>query len=148
MVSTKSTIVKANVRVYEDKGSLALRFSTKYNPIFEQLTGFTGRQKCMGLKMADTPQNWKRAQAIALQIEADLEHSDWSKLFDPTFAKYGIGDAKFAQKMGELVQMPQAKAAMTVGEMWEDYLVWKEGQVQPTTFKAKYQKTSRTQLKG
>jgi hypothetical protein len=43
----KAIEVKANVRVYEDKGSLALRFSTKYN-IFTQLTGFSGRQKCMG----------------------------------------------------------------------------------------------------
>lgn len=148
MVQSKSTAPKANVRVYEDKGSLALRFSTKYNPIFEELTGFKGRQKCMGLKMSDSPANWKKAQQIALQIEADLEHSDWNKLFDPTFAKYGIGDAKFAQKMGELIQMPQAKAAMTVGEMWEDYLVWKEGQVQPTTFKNFFQKLYTNAIKG
>ncbi|WP_449416891.1 tyrosine-type recombinase/integrase [Phormidium nigroviride] len=148
MVQSKSTAPKANVRVYEDKGSLALRFSTKYNPIFEELTGFKGRQKCMGLKMSDSPANWKKAQQIALQIEADLEHSDWNKLFDPTFAKYGIGDAKFAQKMGELVQLPTQKVAMTIGEMWEDYLIWKEGQVQPTTFKRKYKVTYTNALKG
>ncbi|MDB9515301.1 tyrosine-type recombinase/integrase [Kamptonema animale CS-326] len=148
MVQSKSAVPKANVRVYEDKGSLALRFSTKYNPIFEQLTGFKGRQKCMGLKLEAVPQNWKKAQQIALQIEADLEHSDWVKLFDPTFAKYGIGDAKFAQKMGELIQMPNQKVAMTVGEMWEDYLLWKEGQVECTTFKSKYQKTYSNAIKG
>lgn len=148
MVQSKSTAPKANVRVYEDKGSLALRFSTKYNPIFEELTGFKGRQKCMGLKMSDSPANWKKAQQIALQIEADLEHSDWNKLFDPTFAKYGIGDAKFAQKMGELVQLPTQKVAMTVGEMWEDYLIWKEGQVQPTTFKRKYEIGYTNAIKG
>ncbi|HLO47790.1 MAG TPA: tyrosine-type recombinase/integrase [Kamptonema sp.] len=148
MVSTKSALPKANVRVYEDKGSLALRFSTKYNPVFQQLTGFKSRQKCMGLGMADTPQNWKKAQAIALQIEADLEHSDWVKLFDPTFAKYGIGDAKFAQKLADVIQMPQTKTAMTVGEMWEDYLVWKEGQVQPTTFKGQFRSTYTNAIKG
>ncbi|MDF0551658.1 tyrosine-type recombinase/integrase [Kamptonema sp. UHCC 0994] len=148
MTQAKQAQPKINVRVYADKGSLALRFSTKYNLIFEQLTGFKGKQKCMGLGMADTPQNCKKAQQIALQIEADLEHSDWVKLFDPTFAKYGIGDAKFAQKMGELIQMPNQKVAMTVGELWEDYLLWKEGQVQPTTFKHNFLGSYTNALKG
>ena len=148
MTQAKSTQPKINVRVYADKGSLALRFSTKYNAIFEQLTGFKGKQKCMGLGIADDEKGWKKAQQIALQIEADLEHSDWVKLFDPTFAKYGIGDAKFAQKMGELIQMPTQKVAMTVGEMWEDYLLWKESQVQPTTFKRHFQTAFTNAIKG
>ncbi|WP_449420784.1 tyrosine-type recombinase/integrase [Phormidium nigroviride] len=148
MTQAKSTQPKINVRVYSDKGSLALRFSTKYNLIFEQLTGFKGKQKCMGLKMSDSPANWKKAQQIALQIEGDLEHPDWDKLFDPTWVKYGIGDTKYAQKMGELVQMPNQKPAMTVGEMWEDYLLWKEGQVQPTTFKRMFCTTYTNALKG
>ncbi|MDF0553395.1 tyrosine-type recombinase/integrase [Kamptonema sp. UHCC 0994] len=148
MTQAKQAQPKINVRVYADKGSLALRFSTKYNAIFEQLTGFKGKQKCMGLGIADDEKGWKKAQQIALQIEADLEHSDWVKLFDPTFAKYGIGDAKFAQKMGELIQMPNQKVAMTVGELWEDYLLWKEGQVQPTTFKRHFLAAFANAIKG
>jgi len=144
----KAVEIKANVRVYEDKGSLALRFSTKYNNIFTQLTGFSGRQKCMGLKMQDTPQNRKQAQAIALQIERDLEHPDWDKLFDPTFTKYGIGDAKFARQIADIIQLPNQKTAMTVGEMWEDYLDWKKGQVQPNTFEERYVKTYTYLTKG
>jgi integrase len=149
MSTTKKAVeVKANVRVYEDKGSLALRFSTKYNNIFTQLTGFSGRQKCMGLKMQDTPQNRKQAQAIALQIERDLEHPDWDKLFDPTFTKYGIGDAKFARQIADIIQLPNQQAAMTVGEMWDDYLEWKKTQVQPNTFELTYQGTFTNLIKG
>lgn len=148
MVQAKSPPPKANVRVYADKGSLALRFSTKYNPIFEQLSGFTGKQKCMGLGMADTEQSWKKAQQTALQIEADLEHSDWVKLFDPTFAKYGIGEAKYAQKLADVINLPTATPQMTVGELWEDYLNWKEGQVQPTTFKKHFKRTITNAIKG
>jgi integrase len=149
MSTTKKAVeVKANVRVYEDKGSLALRFSTKYNNIFTQLTGFSGRQKCMGLKMQDTPQNRKQAQAIALQIERDLEHPDWDKLFDPTFTKYGIGDAKFARQIADIIQLPNQQAAMTVGELWEDYLEWKKSQVQPNTFELDFCKTFTNLIKG
>jgi len=144
----KAVEIKANVRVYEDKGSLALRFSTKYNNIFTQLTGFSGRQKCMGLKMQDTPTNRKQAQAIALQIERDLEHPDWDKLFDPTFTKYGIGDAKFARQIADIIQLPNQKAAMTVGEMWDDYLAWKQTQVQPNTFEIQYKSTCTNLIKG
>jgi integrase len=149
MATAKKAIeVKANVRVYEDKGSLALRFSTKYNNIFTQLTGFSGRQKCMGLKMQDTPQNRKQAQAIALQIERDLEHPDWDKLFDPTFAKYGIGDAKFARQIADIIQIPNQQPQMTVGELWDGYLEWKKGQVQPNTFELTYQGTYSNLIKG
>jgi integrase len=140
--------IKANVRVYEDKGSLALRFSTKYNNIFTQLTGFSGRQKCMGLKMQDTPTNRKQAQAIALQIERDLEHPDWDKLFDPTFAKYGIGDAKFARQIADIIQLPNQQPQMTVGELWDDYLLWKKGQVQPNTFEVEFCRLYTNLIKG
>ena len=44
--------------------------------------------------------------------------------------------------------MPQVKASMTVGEMWEDYLVWKEWQVALTTFKNEYVRKRGNAIKG
>ncbi|MGE5657327.1 MAG: tyrosine-type recombinase/integrase [Actinomycetota bacterium] len=142
---------KASVVVYVDKGSLALRFSSKYNPIFEQLDGKpVKKQKCMGLGKlsADDPKNWKEAERIALEIEADLSHKDWVKLFDPTFAKYGLGEAKYVQKLAEVLQLPTATPQWTVGKLWEDYLTYKEGQLEPSTFQIHFQGTYTNALKG
>jgi len=148
MTSAKNQSPRCTIGVYSDKGSLRLSFSTRYNALLEQLGQSVRRQHTFALNLSDTEQNRKRATQVAIDIEADLQHKDWTKLFDPTFAKYGIGDAKFAQKMGELIQMPQAKVAMTVGELWEDYLLWKEGQVQPTTFKKHFKRTITNAIKG
>ncbi|TAG46170.1 MAG: hypothetical protein EAZ33_06490 [Oscillatoriales cyanobacterium] len=71
----------------------------------------------------DNPEDWKRASALAAQMEADLDHPEWEKLFDPTLAKYGIGGGKY----------------ITVGEMWEAYLQWKETTIEETTFKVTFQ---------
>lgn len=47
-----------------------------------------------------------------------------------------------------MLQLPTAQVQMTVGEMWEDYLVWKEPQLQPTTFKAAFLGTYTNALNG
>jgi hypothetical protein len=39
------------------------------------------------LEFKDIPSDWKRATRIAIDIEKDLEHKDWLKLFDPTLGK-------------------------------------------------------------
>ncbi len=98
--------------------------------------------------MKDTPDNWKKAQQIALTIEADLEHPDWDKLLDPTFSKYGIGNTKYKDKLVNILQLPSYVTEMTVGEMWEDYLIWKQPQLQPTTFLTTFAGTYTNVLKG
>ena len=97
--------------------------------------------------MKDTPENWQKAVAIAWRIEEDLQHSDWEKLFDPTFAKYGL-KTKYAAELKLAAPIPEPEPEMTVGAMWEDYLIWKSERVQPTTFQTKYLRTYLNLIKG
>jgi len=118
-----------DVSVYADKGSLNLRFPKRHSPVWETLDGksLKGKPKCLALGkhgFNDNPEDKKRALQIAIAMEADLDHPEWDKLFDPTLAKYGIGSAKYAQ-LAQVLQMPgtkQPEPEMTVGAMWEDYL--------------------------
>jgi integrase len=134
-----------DVTVYSDKGSLALRFPKRHNPLWEQLDGksLNGKPKCLGIGKygyKDNPEDWKRASQIAIALEADLDHPEWEKLFDPTLAKYGLGGGKYA-KLADVLQLPgtvQAKPEITVGEMWEAYLEWKKTVVEETTFKVRF----------
>jgi integrase len=140
--------------VYSDKGSLALRFPKRHTPLWEQLDGKPiPKLKTLGIGKygyKDTPEDWKRASQLAIAMEADLDHPEWDKLFDPTLAKYGIGSAKYA-KLADVLQLPGAKQPepeTTVGEMWEDYLLWKETQVEPTTFQISYRTKYTNIIKG
>jgi len=134
-----------DVTVYSDKGSLALRFPKRHNPLWEQLDGksLNGKPKCLGIGKygyKDNPEDWKRAAQLAIALEADLDHPEWEKLFDPTLAKYGLGGGKYA-KLADVLQMPgtkQPEPEITVGEMWEAYLEWKKTVVEETTFKVRF----------
>ncbi|MCC3471652.1 MAG: hypothetical protein JGK10_07465 [Microcoleus sp. PH2017_13_LAR_U_A] len=97
--------------------------------------------------MKDTPENFQKAIAIAWRIEEDLQHSDWQKLFDPTFAKYGL-KTKYAAELKLATPIPDPGPEMTVGTMWEDYLIWKQPQLQPTTFENNFLKTYTNIVKG
>lgn len=144
-----------DITIYSDKGSLALRFPKRHNPLWEQLDGksLKGKPKCLGIGKygyKDCPEDWKRASQLAIALEADLDHPEWEKLFDPTLAKYGLGGGKYA-KLADVLQMPgtkQAEPEITVGEMWEDYLIWKETQVEPTTFHDTYVGTYTNIIRG
>ena len=88
MIQVRNTAPQCGIKVYRDKGSLALRFPVKYNPIFEQLDHkIPEKQKCGGWKFKDIPSDWKRTTGIVIDIEKDLEHKDCLKLFDPTLGK-------------------------------------------------------------
>ncbi|MEG4852833.1 tyrosine-type recombinase/integrase [Microcoleus sp. B5-D4] len=137
----KSQSIPETIKVQSDNGSLRLQFSTKYNPIFG------GKRKHQGLGMKDTPDNWQKAIAIAYRIEGDLQHPDWQQLFDPSFAKYGL-KTKYAAELKLAAPIPEPEPEMTVGAMWEDYLEWKQPQLQPTTFKFRFQISFTNILKG
>jgi len=78
MAQARNTAPQCGIKVYQDKGSLALRFPVKYNPVFEQLDGKAiAKQKCLGLGLKYSEANWRRATQIAIDIENDLEHKDW-----------------------------------------------------------------------
>ncbi|MEZ2231265.1 tyrosine-type recombinase/integrase [Microcoleus sp.] len=135
-----------DIAVYADKESLALRFPKRHSPLWEKLDGksLKGKPKCLGIGKhgfsVDKPEDWKRASQIAIALEADLDHPEWEKLFDPTLAKYGLGGGKYA-KLAEILQLPgtaQVELELTVGQMWEAYLEWKKTVVEETTFKTVY----------
>ncbi|MEG4864498.1 MULTISPECIES: tyrosine-type recombinase/integrase [unclassified Microcoleus] len=155
MRADKRPQLDCDVVIYGDKGSLALRFPKRHSALWEALDGksLNGKPKCLGIGKygyKDNPDDRKRAAQIAIAIESDLDHPEWDKLFDPTLAKYGLGGGKYA-KMAEIIQMPgmaQLEPEITVGEMWEDYLVWKETQVEPTTFIGRYKVSYTNIIKG
>ncbi|MEG4320519.1 MULTISPECIES: tyrosine-type recombinase/integrase [unclassified Microcoleus] len=136
-----------DVSVYSDKGSLALRFPKRHSTLWELLDGksLKGKPKCLGIGKygySDTPEDWKRASQIAAAMEADLDHPEWEKLFDPTLAKYGLGGGKYA-KLADVLQLPgttQTVPEITVGAMWEAYLLWKKTTIEETTFDTTYKK--------
>lgn len=145
-----------DVKIYSDKGSLALRFPLRHNAFWEALDGksLKGKPKCLGIGKygfsADEPDDWKRATQIAIAMESDLDHPEWDKLFDHTLAKYGLGGGKYA-KLATITQLPGTVPALpetTVGEMWEDYLEWKQSQLEPSTYKTKFLKVYTNALKG
>jgi len=140
MTQARSNHVPDTIKVQSDNGSLRLQFSTQYNPIFG------GKRKHQGLGMKDTPDNWAKAVGIAWRIQEDLQHTDWQKLFDPSFAKYGL-KTKYAAELKLAAPIPQPEPEMTVGQMWEDYLIWKQPQLQPTTFEI-WRNTFTNALKG
>jgi hypothetical protein len=51
------------------------------------------------LEFKDISSDWKRATRIAIDLENDLEHKDWLKLFNPTLDKYGIANTKYKEKL-------------------------------------------------
>jgi len=139
MYAKNSNSTPDTVRVQADRDSLRLQFSTRYNPIFGD------KRKYQPLGMKDTPENRQKAEAIAYRIENDLLHPDWQQLFDPTFAKYGLKSQYAAL---QLAAPPVVEPEITVGAMWEDYLVWKRPKLEATTYQSKHEGVYSNLIKG
>ncbi|MCC3428495.1 MAG: hypothetical protein JGK12_32495 [Microcoleus sp. PH2017_01_SCD_O_A] len=97
-----------DITIGVDHGSLRLQFPSRHSPLWEALDGkpLKGKPKYLPLGRhgyKDNPEDWKRATQIAIAMEADLDHPEWEKLFDPTLAKYGIGGGKYA-KLADVLQ--------------------------------------------
>ena len=140
MYAKNGNITPDTVRVQADKGTLRLVFSTRYNPIFG------GKRKYQPLGMKDTPDNRAKAEAIAYRIENDLLHPDWQQLFDPTFAKYGLKSQYAALQLA--APIPEVEPEMTVGAMWEEYLIWKQPQLEATTYLTRFEGSFTNLIKG
>lgn len=149
-MQAKNTAPKPLVSVYAEKGVLAFRFSSKYNPLFEILDGKApAKQRTMGLGLRESPENWKLAQSAALRIERDLSDSEnWQILFDPTFVKYGLAVKYSAAALKLAAPIPEIEPEMTVGAMWEDYLLWKRKQLEETTYQLNFASTYTNVIKG
>jgi integrase len=149
-MQSKTTAPKPLVSVYAEKGVLAFRFSSKYNSLFEILDGKTPtKQRTMGLGLRESPENWKLAQSAALRIERDLSDSEsWQILFDPTFVKYGLAVKYTSAALKLAAPIPEPEPEMTVGAMWEEYLIWKRPQLEATTYQLRFCKTYTNLIKG
>ena len=75
----------------------------------------------------------------------DLLHPDWAELFDPTFAKYGLKSQYAAL---QLAAPPVVEPELTVGAMWEDYLLWKRPQLEETTYHSRFEGSYSNLIKG
>lgn len=150
MTQARSTAPKPLVSVYAEKGVLAFRFSSKFNSLFEILDGKApSKQKTMGLGLRESAENWKLAQSAALRIERDLSDSEnWQLVFDPTFVKYGLAVKYSSAALKLAAPIPEPEPEMTVGTMWEDYLTWKQPQLESTTFQMRYRGTYTNAVKG
>ena len=140
-MQAKNTAPKPLVSVYAEKGVLAFRFSSKYNSLFEILDGKAPtKQRTMGLGLRESPENWKLAQSAALRIERDLSDSEsWQILFDPTFVKYGLAVKYTSAALKLVAPIPEVEPEITVGAMWDEYLIWKKTTIEETTFLKQYQ---------
>jgi len=139
MYAKNSDSTSDTVKVTADRDSLRIVFSTRYNPIFGD------KRKYQPLGMKDTPENRQKAEAIAYRIENDLLHPDWQILFDPTFAKYGLKSQYAAL---QLAAPPVVEPEITVGAMWEDYLLWKRPQLEVTTYTPRFEGSYSNLIKG
>ncbi|WP_293144747.1 MULTISPECIES: tyrosine-type recombinase/integrase [unclassified Microcoleus] len=140
-----------DVKVTIDRGSIRLSFPKRHTPLWELMDGKSRKGKPKYLYLgkagfsASDPTDVRRAELIAAQMEDDLDHPEWEKLFDRTLEKYGLAGllgGKYA-KLADVLQLPgvvQAQPEITVGTMWEAYLEWKRTVIEETTFKVTYEK--------
>jgi len=59
-----------------------------------------------------------------------------------------VGNTKYKDKLPNVLQLPSYVAEMTVGDMWDDYLICKESRVQPTTFNLRSSRAYTYPFKG
>lgn len=90
---------------------------------------YGGKQKYLTLGMADTPENYKLAEAKAKQIESDIAY----ERFDPTLAKYR------PQTYLELVEPArETPKQLKLGELWDMYVEYKSKSIAVSTLKNTY----------
>lgn len=125
----------SQVKVSTDKGYLRLQFSCSLSRAF-----YGRRQFFRPLGRRDTEQNRQWAEAIALRIQADLDHPD--KLFDPSLDKY-LGIAV------EDYNWTPPSQSLTLGELWQEYIEYKYrlGKIAETTYRTRYKRTFSNWLK-
>lgn len=85
---------------------------------------FGGRQKFLYLNLADTPENWKLAEAKAQLIESDIRF----ERFDATLKKYK------PQTHLTVIETVKPKPEPTLTQLFAKYLVFKKPTLKPTTF--------------
>jgi len=129
----KVSTMSGRVKITCDKGYLRLQFPTALS---RKLYG--KRQFFKGLGRQDTPENHEWAERIAARIQADLDHPDCEKLFDPALSKYF--DIKVTTNV---VLHPATIDAIELKDIWIEFVDYKRksGQISETTYKTRYSRT-------
>ncbi|MBW4619306.1 MAG: tyrosine-type recombinase/integrase [Cyanosarcina radialis HA8281-LM2] len=119
------------IRVSTDKGYLRLQFPSALSRTF-----YGKRQFFKGLGRPDTPQNREWAERLVSRMQADIDHPDASKLFDPSLEKYlGI-------KVDNVIAHPSSNS-LQLKELWFEFIEFKlrTGKIAQTTYKTRYKRT-------
>ena len=112
---SKSRNSKGSIVVEAFQGRLRLRLSRELGL----------RSRYLTLGMNDTPENRKRAEAKAKQIESDIRY----ERFDASLNKYRN------QPKLTVTESIKPKAAYDLAELWEKYTQMKKGTVKASTWK-------------
>ncbi|GET42482.1 tyrosine-type recombinase/integrase [Microseira wollei] len=120
---TQSTPTKAGkgcVGIEAFRGKLRLRLPGEI---------FAGKQKYVSTGLEDTPENHKRAQTKAWQIEQDIITGN----FDWTLEKY-----RPQSHLSLVKSVNEPQKALTLAELWDGYCEYRKPQVAETTFRKEY----------
>lgn len=118
MNTTQTKAAKGTVGVESFRGKIRLRLPRSIET--------NNRYISTGLQ--DTPENRKKAQKIAWQIEDDIS----SGTFDSTLATYK------PQHHLTVVQAIKAQPALSLSELWEQYTEYRKPLIAETTLKIQY----------
>ncbi|WP_013324108.1 tyrosine-type recombinase/integrase [Gloeothece verrucosa] len=122
-----------DIRIQKDKGSLRLQFSSRLSKQF-----YGKRQFYKSVGRSDSPENRQWLLGVCQRIQADLDHPEAQKLFDPSLEKY-LG----LKVNHEFAVATTAITNPTLGELWDEFCQWRVAtkQICETTYKTCYRRT-------
>lgn len=113
---------KGSVGIENKGGKLRLRLSRAYHP--------EGKQVYISTRLPDTPDNRKKAQVKAWEIEEDLARGD----FDLSLARY-----TFQPKISLVSRNGSPVEAIKLIDLWDSFCQYKRPQLEESTFIKEYQ---------
>ena len=117
---------KGSVGVEKFRGKLRLRLPRQI---------FAGKQKYISTGLADTPENWKRTQSKAWQIEEDIATGS----FDSTLEKYSpTAHLTLVSPLNKVV----SPETMQLNDLWDKYTQYKSTQVEETTLRLNFKRVA------
>ncbi len=116
---------KGTVGVEKFRGKLRLRLPRQI---------FGGKQKYISTGLADTPENWKRTQSKAWQIEEDITTGN----FDSSLEKYRPASHLTLLPLSEEVSV----TSIALNDLWDKYTAYKSTQVEETTLRLNFKRVA------
>jgi integrase len=119
----------AQVKISTDKGCLRVRIPSAISKIH-----YGKKEFYKALGRTDSEKNRQWAEAIALKIQADIDHPD--NLFDPSLQKY-LGVKVATRSINSQLSPPALK------DIWLEFVEYKYriGQIGETTYRTRYKRT-------